>query len=113
MENNQKTNTSLGLSENIEALLCYILGWITGLVFLLLEKENKFVRFHAFQSLFTFLGISMITMIIKWTPFLWPISSLITLVVFILWLLLMYKAYQRERFKLPIIGDFTEKQIYS
>jgi len=113
--------TSLGLDENIEGLLCYALGWITGIVFLVLEKDNKFVRFHAMQSIATFLPLSILAWIIgsifMWMPFFigWAIggiiSTLIWILVLILWLILMFKAYQGEMYKLPIVGDFAEKQI--
>ena len=53
--------TSTGLSENVAGLLCYVLGWISGLVFVLIEQENKFVRFHAVQSIVTFGGITVIS----------------------------------------------------
>ena len=109
MENNK---TALGLDENIAGLLCYVLGWITGIVFLVLEKENKFVRFHAMQSLATFLPLFIISMVIGIIPIIGPIiSTLITLLGLILWILLMYKAFKGERFKLPVVGDFAEKQI--
>nr|QNO52254.1 hypothetical protein BPDGFPMF_00013 [Methanosarcinales archaeon ANME-1 ERB6] len=97
--------TSMGLEENIAGLLCYALGWITGIVFLVLEKENKFVRFHAMQSLVTFLPLSLIASIG------WAISSLVGILALILWLVMMFKAYQGEMYKLPIVGDFAEKQI--
>jgi len=108
--------TSMGLEENIAGLLCYVLGWITGIVFLVLEKENKFVRFHAMQSIATFLPLMVIAWIISlifmWIPFIsWAISTLIWILVLILWLILMFKAYQGEMYKLPIVGNFAEKQI--
>ena len=110
MENDKKT--SLGIDENIEGLLCYSLGFITGILFLILEKENKFVRFHAMQSLVTFLLIWVIITVIGWIPILgWLLSLLITPLSLILWLLLMFKAFKGERFKLPVIGDFAEKQL--
>ncbi len=110
------TKTSLGLEENIAGALCYILGWITGLVFFLLEKENRFVRFHAMQSIATFLPLTLIVWIIQvlflWVPVIsWAIMSLIWILTLILWVVLMIKAYQGELFKLPIVGDFAEKQI--
>ena len=112
MEENKPSKTSLGLEENIAGLLCYVLGWVTGIVFLVLEKENKFVRFHAMQSLVTFLGLFVIAIVAGFIPFIgWIISILIAPLGLILWLLLMYKAFKGERFKLPIVGDFAEKQI--
>ncbi|RZN37882.1 MAG: DUF4870 domain-containing protein [Methanophagales archaeon ANME-1-THS] len=109
--------TSMGLEENIAGLLCYVLGWITGIVFLVLEKENKFVRFHAWQSIATFLPLSILAWILGAIGVaLWwlggfifsAISWLIWIIVLILWLILMFKAYQGEMYKLPIVGDFAE-----
>jgi len=112
MANDIKTKTALGIDENIEGLLCYVLGWITGIVFLVLEKENKFVRFHAMQSLATFLVLFIILVIIGMIPFVgWVISILISIFMLFLWLFLMYKAFKGERYKLPIVGEFAEKQI--
>jgi len=88
------------------------LGFITGIVFLVLEKENKFVRFHAIQSLATFLPLFVISIVIGWIPFIGVIISILIIPLgLILWLLLMYKAYKGERFKLPVVGYFAEKQI--
>jgi uncharacterized membrane protein len=110
------TKTSMGLEENVAGALCYILWWITGIVFLLLEKENRFVRFHAMQSIVTFLPLTIIIWIIQvllfWVPVVsWAILSLLWILTLILWLVLMIKAYQGELYKLPIVGDFAEKQI--
>ncbi len=110
MEN--KSKTALGINENMEGVLCYVLGFITGILFLVLEKDNKFIRFHAMQSIVTFLALFVILMVIGIIPFLgWILSGFIGLVGIILWLLLMFKAYQGEIYKLPIAGDFAEKQI--
>ncbi|MCX9084601.1 MAG: DUF4870 domain-containing protein [Candidatus Methanoperedens sp.] len=110
MTNTNKT--ALGIDENIEGLLCYVLGFITGILFLVLEKDNKFVRFHAMQSIVTFLAFFVISMVIGIIPILgWILSSLMGLVGLVLWLLLMLKAYQGEMYKLPIAGDLAEKQI--
>ena len=95
------------LGENIRGALCYILGFVSGIFFILTEKKNKFVRFHAMQSIIVFLGLTFLMMI----PFLgWILSVFIVPLSLILWLFLMYKAYQGEKFKLPIIGDLAEKQ---
>ncbi len=103
--------TSMGVEENVAAVLCYVVGWITGIVFLVLEKENKFVRFHAFQSLLTFLPLSVLGWILGWIPFLgWALAGLVWLLIVILWLILMFKAYKGEKYKLPIAGDIAEKQ---
>ncbi len=108
----EKKKTALGIDENIEGLLCYLLGFITGILFLILEKENKFVRFHAIQSTATFVLLLVISMVLWSIPIIgWVISPLISLLSLILWILLMYKAYKGEVYKLPIVGDFAEKQI--
>lgn len=107
-----KNNTSLGLSENSIAVLCYAFGWLGGIIFLLLERENKFIKFHALQSLTTFLTLFVLSIIAKFIPFLgWFIAMLITPVSLILWLILMYKAYQGETYKLPLVGSWAERQI--
>lgn len=107
-----KNKTALGIDENIEGLLCYVLGFITGIIFLVLEKENKFVRFHAMQSIATFLPLFVIAFVVGIIPIIgWMAMYLIGLLELILWLLLMIKAYQGEKYKLPIAGDFAEKQI--
>lgn len=75
-------NTSTGLQENIAALLCYVLGWITGLIFFLIEPNNKFIRFHAMQSIIVFGIFTLLSIIFNWLPFwfiLWPIISILAL----------------------------------
>ncbi|OGD62964.1 hypothetical protein A2160_04335 [Candidatus Beckwithbacteria bacterium RBG_13_42_9] len=100
--------TVTGLPENTEAALTYVLGWVTGLVFLLLEKDNKKIRFHAMQSLVTFGVLTLASLV----PFIgWILSPLVALVAFILWLVLIIKAYQGEMFELPVVGEFAKKQL--
>ena len=100
------------MNENVEGLLCYIVGWITGIVFLVLEKENKFVRFHALQSLLTFLPLSVLAWLLGWIPFVgWVLGVLVWILTAILWLILMFKAYRGEKYKLPLVGDIAEKGI--
>ena len=104
--------TSMNLEENLAGLLCYVLGWVSGIVFLLREKENEFVRFHAFQSLLTFLPLSVIAWILRHIPIVgWVLAGLVWILILILWLVLMFKAYKGEMYKLPIVGDIAEKQI--
>ena len=98
--------TSTGLQENVAGLLCYALGWVSGLVFILLEKENRFIRFHAMQSIIVFGFASIVGMFFFWNPFIgWLVSGL----AFALWIVLMVKAYQGEMYKLPVAGDLAEK----
>lgn len=104
--------TSTGLAENVAGLLCYVLGWITGIVFLLIEPENKFVRFHAVQSICVFGILTVAGIILGLIPFIgFVISWLISILSLILWIVLMVKAYQGKKYKLPWAGDFAEKKV--
>ena len=105
-----------GLEPNVAALLCYVLGWVTGLVFFLIEKDDEFVRFHAMQSIIFFGAVTAVMIvfgILEWIPFIGILFMVLTalggLFAFVLWIILMVKAYQGERFKLPIAGDMAEK----
>jgi len=122
MEKKDLGKTSMGMEANIAALLSYCLGWITGLVFFIGEKDNKFVRFHAMQSIVVFGALSVLGIVISMLfsvfmmlhlGFLYPVfmllSTLIWLAAFILWVILMINAYQGGRIKLPIAGDIAEK----
>ncbi len=113
-----------GLQENMACALCYLLGILTGVLFLVLEpyNKNRNVRFHAFQSIFVWIAMvvagivfGIVATIIAFIPFigwtvsvlLWPLYGLATLG---LWIMLMYKAYNNQRWVLPIIGPLAEKQ---
>jgi uncharacterized membrane protein len=102
--------SSTGLEENVAALLSYVVGWITGLVFFLIEKDSKFVKFHAMQSIITFGGLMIVSIILGIIPIIgWVVSWLLNILMIVLWIILMIKAYQGEKFKLPTIGDLAEK----
>lgn len=108
----ENKKTVLGVTENLEALLCYALGWLSGLIFLFLEKDNAYVRFHALQALATFGVLHAASFVILILPILGIfLSFVIGIVSFVLWIVLMMKAYKGERYKLPVIGDFVEKQL--
>lgn len=108
-ESNGKTST--GLQPNVAGLLCYILGWITGIIFLLLEKDNQFVRFHAIQSIVVFGAVTVVDIVLNFIPVVgWILEVIIGIVAFILWIVLMIKAYQGQRYKLPVAGDIAEQQ---
>ena len=110
MEVEEKTST--GLKPNFAGLLCYVLGWVSGLVFLLIEKESEFVRFHAMQSLVTFGALNVAQIILSRIPLLGGVlSALVGLLLFALWIILMIKAYQGEKYKLPWVGDFAEREL--
>ena len=103
--------TSVGLNENIAGLLCYVLGWVSGVVFLLIEQENKFVRFHAIQSIVVFGVLNISGIILGLIPiFGGAFSAIISVLSFVFWIVLMLKAYQAKKYKLPWAGDFAEKR---
>jgi uncharacterized membrane protein len=110
-----------GIDENVAGLLCYIFGWITGLIFLLIDKR-PFVKFHGAQAIA--FNIALIPVwILLWIVELFlahipvlgvlglAIFPIFGLVVFLTWIFLMYKAYSHEKFKLPVIGDMVEKMV--
>jgi uncharacterized membrane protein len=102
--------TSIGMQPNLEALLSYFFGFITGLVFYLVERKNKFVRFHAMQSMLVFGGLAVLNLIFIFIPILGILISIfLSLLGVVLWIILMIKAYQGEYFKLPVVGDIAEK----
>ena len=108
-----KHDTVLGISENLVAVLCYAGFWLTGIIFLAWEQKNKFVRFHALQSLITFLIIFVLSIIFSIIPIIgWFFSVLLTPISIVLWLFLMYQAFSGQLYKLPVIGDLAEEQIF-
>jgi len=98
--------SSTGLDENVAGLLCYVLGWVSGLVFFLLETENKFVRFHAIQSILVFGVLNIALFVLGWIP---VIGWVLGVLGFVLWIILIIRAYQGVKFKLPWSGDLAEK----
>ncbi len=110
MEQKDLGKTSLGMQPNVAALLSYLVGFVTGIIFYVLEKENKFVRFHAMQSIVVFGGLFVLSIIVGMLPVLGAVLwSVIWLASIVLWVILMLKAYQGELFKLPVAGDIAEK----
>jgi uncharacterized membrane protein len=113
--------SAAGLSENVAGALCYLFGLITGIIFLVIApyNQNKFVRFHAFQSIFGHVAV-----IVFWIAYaiVGSILAVIThgigfvffplfgLLLFVLWLYMMYSAYNNKKVKLPLIGDLAERQ---
>src|SRR6516165_1118002 len=95
--------TSSGFNANVAAALSYLVGFVSGLVFLLVEKDNKFVRFHAMQSTLFFIGIVIIDVVLQVIPILGALVVIFLLIPLsaVVWLLMMYKAYQGEDYKLP------------
>lgn len=105
-------NSSTGLEENIGGLLCYVGAFITGIIFLVIEKENRFIRFHALQSVFVWIIYFAVQMFFSWIPFIgWLFNVLLTPIGLLIWLFLMYKAFKGEWYKFPFIGELVEQQI--
>ena len=99
--------TSLGLEENLEAALCYLGVWITGIIFYFVEDKNKLIRFHAMQSILVFLPLTIFAWLFLYI-FSW-ISWILWILVIVLWVILMLKALQGVKYKLPIVGDIAER----
>jgi len=115
--------TGTGLEENVAGLLCYIIGWVTGIIFFVIDKR-PFVKFHAAQSMVVFGALFVLSIAVNmflhmsWmmgaatgmigSGLAFLVSSVIGLVALVAWVLCMLKAYQHERFKLPILGDIAE-----
>jgi len=103
--------SSTGLEANVAGLLCYLLGWVSGLVFILIERKSAFVRFHAIQSIYVFGILNIASIILGWIPFAgWFLSFIIWALCFVLWIILMIKAYQGTMYKLPWSGNLAEKR---
>jgi uncharacterized membrane protein len=106
----QPQPASSGLSENVASGLSYVFGWLTGLIFYLIDKRPE-VRFHAMQSIV----FAVVAMLVGWirlatSGFLSGLLWLVSLVFFFTWIFLMIQAFQGRHFKLPVIGDFAEQQ---
>ena len=99
-----------GLGENVAGSLCYVLGWITGIIFLLVDKR-PFVKFHAAQSIVVFGGLHAIHFLLRFTHFFlfsFGFHALLGLVGFVLWIVLMIKALQHEMFRVPLAADIAD-----
>jgi uncharacterized membrane protein len=111
------------MQDNVASALCYVLGFITGIVFLVMEpySRNRAVRFHAFQSIFlSVLVIAVdivLSMILPFSLYAWGIYGLVWMVVrlafFALWVFVIYSAYQGKTVLLPVIGALAQKQAQS
>jgi len=110
MDIKDQGKTSTGMQANVAGLLCYLVGVVTGIIFYLIEKDNKFVRFHAMQSIVVFGALIVANIVLMFIPVIgWVLMPIVGILGLILWILLMIKAYQGEYFKLPIAGDIAEK----
>jgi uncharacterized membrane protein len=102
--------TGLGLKKETSGALAYVLGPITGVVFLVLDKD-PFVRFHAMQSIVVFVGLFAIQWMLGLTIILAILVPLVGIVSFILWLMLIYKAWQGEEWEVPFVGKLVRQLV--
>jgi uncharacterized membrane protein len=103
-----KSTSSTGLTKEVAAALSYVLGPITGVVFLLLEKD-PFVRFHAMQSILVFGGLFVVQTIMAATIVLAALTPLLSLLGFVVWLVAIYKAWQGEKWEVPVVGQYVNQ----
>jgi len=103
------SKTSTGLEKNVAAGVCYVFGWVSGLIFLLIEKEDQDVRFHALQSIVVFGGLSLLNLALSISLVGIPLIPLVMIIGLVLWILLIIKGFQGEQYKLPFAGDLAEK----
>jgi len=111
-----ETKSSTGLESNVAGLLSYVLGWITGLILFLLEEKDEYVRYHAMQSIIVFGAVTVVEVVLgffRLIPYVdvvfVALQGLVGLFAFVLWVVLMVKAYQGVRYKLPWAGELAEK----
>lgn len=104
--------STTGLDPNLAGALAYLGGAITGVLFLVIERDSRYVRFHAMQSTITFLGILVMNLVFIGTPIIgWLLYVPFLLAIMALWLFLMFKAVKGEQYKLPYVGDMAERQL--
>ena len=116
-----KRLSSRGIDHQLEVLLCYLGWWITGLVFLFIERQDRELRFHAAQSLVVFGALSIVflvwgsatAIVLFWLPQLFAVfqavANLLWLATVILWLLLLVRAWRGETWRVPVAADLSEK----
>jgi uncharacterized membrane protein len=116
--------TTVAMNDNLAGALCYLLGFITGILFLVLApyNQNRTIRFHAFQSIFlniawfaAYIVVSIISLAFRVIPILGTFVSVVLhlalfLAFVIIWFYLLFKTYNGEKIVLPLIGPFADKQ---
>lgn len=102
------SKSSTGLEENLASALCYVLGLITGIIFLVVDGQNPRIKFHAMQSILWHLAFIVVYVILTITIIGWVLLPIVGLLGLISWLYLMWQAYSGNKFKLPVVGDMAE-----
>ncbi len=100
----KSATSSTGLDENVAGFLSYLFGFITGFVFYWEEKKSEFVRFHALQSIITFIPVAIILWILGWVP---GLGTLLRILAAMLWVFLMIRAYSGQTYKVPLVGGIA------
>ncbi|WP_256710809.1 DUF4870 domain-containing protein [Paenibacillus sp. FSL A5-0031] len=104
-------SSSTGLDPKVAGLLCYLAGFITGIIFLVLEKKSRFVRLHAVQSIVLSVAFIAANILLGFIPIIgWLLGILLGLAAFIAWIGLMLLTLQGKLNKLPVIGEWSEQQ---
>ena len=103
--------TSFGLDENTESALTYVLAFVSGIFFLLMEDENRTVRFHALQSTLLFFVLVIVIVIMSVIPFLILFVPVVQIIGMLLWLLLIIRSYQGQMLRLPIVGTVAASYV--
>ena len=102
--------STTNLQPNVAGLLCYLGVWVTGIIFLFIEQKNKFVRFHAIQSIIVFVILGIASAFLSQIPMVgWFLGTIIGVLYLVLWIVLMVKAYQGQLYKIVLAGDLAEK----
>ena len=104
------TKSATGLDKNTAAALSYVLGPVTGVVFLILEKDS-YVRFHSMQSIVVFVSLFVLQMLLVVTLILAALVPLVWILTFVIWLLAIYKAWQGEEWEVPVLGKYARQMV--
>ncbi len=111
----EEKEVDVGLDENSRAAFSYLLGWISGLFFFLTEEESDYVKFHAAQSITTFLTLHILLIILGSLFFtirgFFNLTSIVSIIIIVLWIVLMIKSYEGKTIKLPITGEMAESLV--
>jgi len=104
--------TKIGIEENLAGVLCYLVGFVSGIVMFAIERDNRFVKFHALQSFVVFLGLTIINMLVGVIPFIGSLlGALILILMIFLWIFLIVKAFGGEKYMVPGVGKFVEETL--
>lgn len=104
-------SSQLFSNERAMAVIAYFGWWVTGVMLLVAEKDNSFIRFHAMQSTIFFGFVTLMFIFLLFIPPLWTLNLILSPLSFVYWLYLMYQAYEGEEYEIPYIGQMAKKQL--